>query len=51
MPKVYEWELHGDTLANLYLVQNATLTAIIAWMEERHKFKPRYIEIMTIKLN
>ena len=34
MPKVYDCELYKETLANLYLVQNATLKTIMAGMEE-----------------
>lgn len=42
MPKVYGWEFHRDTLGDLNLVQNATLTMIIALIETRHGFNPRY---------
>jgi len=42
MPKVYDWELHKEKLAELYFVQNTTLTTIIAQMEDQYKFKPRY---------
>ena len=42
MPKVYDWELHKERLADLYLVQNATLTTIIAQMENQFNFNPRY---------
>ncbi|RPB04055.1 hypothetical protein L873DRAFT_1667971 [Choiromyces venosus 120613-1] len=40
MPKVYDWELYKEKLVDLYLIQNATLTTIIAQMEESYKFKP-----------
>ncbi|RPA91220.1 hypothetical protein L873DRAFT_1871735 [Choiromyces venosus 120613-1] len=40
MPKVYDWELYKEKLADLYLIQNANLTTIIVQMEESYKFKP-----------
>jgi len=42
MPKGIDLELHKEKLAELYLVQNTTLTTIITQMADQYKFKPRY---------
>lgn len=49
MPRVYDWDLFHEELAEMYLVHNMQLKDIMIDMSTRHNFNPRYVALSIFK--